>query len=220
MGDKIWQCEKCGWHTEGTAEGAGQVMQHQKWAKSQGEEGEHKIVLVDADTGELMLDNEGDPVRTPAKAKKLGLIEGTLGRGHKTTKSAKSKDKSQQIKSEEKVIQVRTLSGRGEPSAILEKSRADIPIVSPLDVNIFKLIPLQTTIFNTPPLWSSFACAITYGFKGDIQEFIDLVSLDFWTGRNINPFERLAPLFQSGRAQSPEAQQQEVSVKVKAVKEE
>ena len=220
MGDKIWQCEKCGWHTEGTAEGAGQVMQHQKWAKSQGEEGEHKIVLVDADTGEIMLDNEGDPVRTPAKAKKLGLIEGTLGRGHKSTKSTKSKDKSQEIKSEEKVIQVRTLSGRGEPSAVLEKSRADMPIVSPLDVNIFKLVPLQTTIYHTPGIWVSFACAIAYGFKGTIQDFIELVSLDFWGGRKINPFEKLAPFFQSGREQGPATQGEEVSVKVKAVKEE
>jgi len=71
------------------------------------------------------------------------------------------------------------------------------PPVSPFLVSLYRMVPMQATIFHTPVIWSSFACAIARGYKGDFQDFLGLAVLDFWLGRNINPFEELALVFEN-----------------------
>lgn len=79
---------------------------------------------------------------------------------------------------------------KGKPAA------SPLPTVSPFLVSFFNMIPMQATIYNTPALWTSFACARLRGFKGDYNEFLTVAALDFWLGREINPFEELTVVFQ------------------------
>jgi len=50
----------------------------------------------------------------------------------------------------------------GEPSAVLEKSEAGVPLVSPLDISICNLVQVQTPLHNMPGIWSSLAYTITF----------------------------------------------------------
>jgi hypothetical protein len=70
------------------------------------------------------------------------------------------------------------------------------PVVNPFLVSVFRMIPMQATIYNTPVIWTSYACALLRGFPGSFEEFINVAALDFWLSRGINPFEELAVIFQ------------------------
>ena len=70
------------------------------------------------------------------------------------------------------------------------------PTVSPFAVSLFNMVPMMATIYNTPALWTSFAVAKLRGFKGDLNDFLAMAAMDFWLGREINPFEELTVIFQ------------------------
>lgn len=69
----VWKCEKCGFEEPGTSKGSAAFLKHQKAAKQSGEEG-HRVVLADAESGEVVEDNEGRPVRSLSKAQFLGFV--------------------------------------------------------------------------------------------------------------------------------------------------
>lgn len=67
-----WRCEKCGVEAPGTSEGSAIMLGHLRYAKRDGEEG-HRVVLVDASSGEVMVKN-GNPIRSLKQAQALGLV--------------------------------------------------------------------------------------------------------------------------------------------------
>lgn len=77
-----------------------------------------------------------------------------------------------------------------------DKKTKPRPVVSPFLVSMYKMVPMQATIINTPIMWASYACAIAHGYKRSYEDFISLTMLDFWLGREINPFEELSVVFQ------------------------
>ena len=127
--------------------------------------------------------------------KKTGeILQHELGRGYHKA------DESPFKQTMHEVVQVRTANVAGTPEPDLVKKKTELPTVNPLAVSIFKMVPLQATIYNTPGKWVSFACAVAMGYQGTFDEFVELAMLDFWTGRDLNPFERLAPLFETAPA--------------------
>jgi hypothetical protein len=91
----------------------------------------------------------------------------------------------------------------GDPAAEAEETVADKktketkkPVMSPFAVSLYKIVPTTATIYNTPPLWTSYAVAKLRGFEGDLNEFIAMCAMQFWLDREINPFEELTVIFQ------------------------
>lgn len=126
----------------------------------------HNIKVIDAATGEVSELKRGRPRSLPEK------------------KAA-----------EPSVVNVTASLPSGEAPDTPVDAKAKTPVVSPLAVSIYRMVPLQATIYNTPGKWASYACAVTEGYPGGFDEFIEVALLDFWLGRGVNPFERLAVLF-------------------------
>ena len=66
----IWKCEACEWSAEGTSSGYTLGMTHKRQNGP-----EHRVVLVDQETGEILTNEEGNPIRSVRTAQRLGLVK-------------------------------------------------------------------------------------------------------------------------------------------------
>jgi hypothetical protein len=65
-----WRCLACDWSGEGTSDGFAHGMTHTKRSGK-----EHEVVLVDRETGEVLTNEKGNPIKSLRTAQKLGLVQ-------------------------------------------------------------------------------------------------------------------------------------------------
>mgnify|MGYP001558692740 FL=1 len=89
----------------------------------------------------------------------------------------------------------------GEPADIVveEPKKRPSPIVvsKSITLNVSEAAAIQmmaktVVIANTPDIIYSFMCAVKRGFEGGLENWLSLVSVDFWTGRGVNPYEEVS----------------------------
>ena len=69
------------------------------------------------------------------------------------------------------------------------------------ETSFLRLVPRVQTVPLTPDIYVSYMCAIARGYGGDLGEFLGLVAKDFWTGRDINPYEIVANISSDGKGE-------------------
>jgi len=60
------------------------------------------------------------------------------------------------------------------------------------EATLLKFIPKVQSLALTPNMFIGFMCAKKKGFEGELEDFLDLTALDFWQGRNVNPYEEVS----------------------------
>lgn len=63
------------------------------------------------------------------------------------------------------------------------------PTVEITETAMLSLIPKVQNIPLTPDIFISYMCALAREYKGSIDQWLSLVSRDFWEGRDLNPYE-------------------------------
>lgn len=70
-----------------------------------------------------------------------------------------------------------------------EKADARRVAVDPQTATLIRATPVRLDIAYTQQMWTGFQCALRYGYTGDLEDWLNLISLEFWQARGINPFE-------------------------------
>jgi hypothetical protein len=68
---------------------------------------------------------------------------------------------------------------------------------------MLQLVPQVQQLPLTPEIFMSYMCAIKKGYKGGIAGWLSVVALDFWTGRNVDPFAEVSGVYDLTGVQTP-----------------
>jgi hypothetical protein len=78
-----------------------------------------------------------------------------------------------------------------------------IPSQAVSQTMFLQLIPQVQQLPLTPEIFMSYMCAIKRGYKGGIAGWLSVVALDFWTGRNLDPFAEVSGVYDLTGVQPP-----------------
>ncbi len=91
------------------------------------------------------------------------------------------------------------------PKKNLPPPKNNIVPSAPLSQTMFlQLVPQVQQLPLTPEIFMSYMCAVKRGYKGGIAGWLSVVSLDFWTGRNVDPFAAVSGVYEMGVQTPPD----------------